>query len=195
MRLLAGLFVLWWLMIAVFSITESRPIKWHQCRLLTCKRFFCPHFYSLWWYSILPFGCWYLILLLLLTVRRGSWALEKKIAARYCLPGDSQLSHGWVIWWGEKAYQVTALVVPRRSFIYNRMVQQMLGDCRTRAIGHWCMREIGATGTCKSTKTEGLNRIFRSLETSVRIVEIYYGLCLLWSNRNLSEQIKKIYIL
>ncbi len=34
-------------MIGVFWKRESRPIQWHQCRLLTRKLFLCLHIYSL----------------------------------------------------------------------------------------------------------------------------------------------------
>ncbi len=37
-------------MIGIFWKMESRPIKWHQCRLLTCLIVFYLHIYGLWKY-------------------------------------------------------------------------------------------------------------------------------------------------
>ncbi len=52
LHLLAGLTVRFFFFggvnIGVFRKSGSRPIKWHQCRLLTRQLFFSLHIYSLW---------------------------------------------------------------------------------------------------------------------------------------------------
>jgi hypothetical protein len=48
MHLLAERFV-FGVMIGVFWKRESRPVKRHECRLLTCQLLFCLHIYSLLW--------------------------------------------------------------------------------------------------------------------------------------------------
>ncbi len=55
LRLDSGIFkYICWLNGSVFGgddrgfLKESRPIYWHQCRLVTSQLFFCLHIYSLW---------------------------------------------------------------------------------------------------------------------------------------------------
>ncbi len=77
MHLLAKFFVFWGVMIGVFWKRESRPIKWHQCRLIT--RQLSPAFTSIVYGFILFDSTKYIDTYLLLEIEQSSGIIVRHV--------------------------------------------------------------------------------------------------------------------